>query len=62
MQKDLEHSFRRLGPAAGEVWIAQDDGILRGPRGEWMTRKAFFGLYPPESPSVLTIIAAEARL
>jgi hypothetical protein len=66
MLKNLEHWLRRLetanGPAAGEVWITQsDDGTLRGPRGEWMTRKAFFGLHPPESPAVLTISAAGAR-
>jgi hypothetical protein len=66
MRKNSEHWLRRLettnGPAAGEVWISQDDRTLPGPGGEWMTRKAFFRLRPPESPGLLTISAAEARL
>jgi hypothetical protein len=64
MRKNPKDWLRRLetanGPAAGEVWITQDDG-LRGPRGEWMTCQAFFCLHPPESPYVLTTSAAEAQ-
>jgi hypothetical protein len=46
MRRDLERRLRaveivRPGANAGQVWIQQSDGMLRGPRGEIITRDAF---------------------
>ena len=67
MRRDLERRLRRLemessGPGAFEIWCEQDDGTLRGPNGQRLTRKAFYRLHPPGSPDVFIISACDARL
>ena len=51
MRKDLERRLRRLEIAAArlrsggmEFWVEEDDGMIRGPRGEKITREAFYHL------------------
>ncbi len=46
MRRDLERRLQtvetaRAGANVCEVWIEQSDNMLRGPRGETITRDAF---------------------
>ena len=56
MRKDLERRLRRLEIAAArsrsdvlEFWIDEGEGMIRGPRGEKITREAFFHLRSQET-------------
>ena len=40
MRRDLELRLRAVevaGPGGVEIWVRQDDGLVRSPRGELMT-------------------------
>ena len=62
MRKDLERRLRRIemrgAPADRiEFWIDQGDGILRGPRGEQITREQAYAL--GQKVDALTIVIDE---
>jgi len=67
MRRELERRLRGLelassGPAKIEIWIAQWDGILRGPNGEHLTEEAFRRLHPEGSSGVFIISPADSEL
>jgi hypothetical protein len=67
MWGDFERRLRRLEIAAArskiiEVWVEQDDGLLRSHSGECMTREAFDQLYPPGSSGIIVIGEMDAKL
>ena len=66
MRRDLERRLQHLeianaGSSALEIWVAEDDGSLCGPRGERITREAFYRRQRGRR-GVMVISATDARL
>jgi hypothetical protein len=61
MRRDLERRLRHLentdaGRDAIETWIDEGDGMLRGPRGERITRDVFNHLQSRGGPPTGTVM------
>jgi hypothetical protein len=66
MRRDLERRLRRLEIAAArsrpgrcEFWVEEDDGMIRGPRGEKITREAFYHLQSQETGVMMFLFYPE---
>jgi sugar phosphate isomerase/epimerase len=65
MRRDLERRLRAAEAAGStgiEFWIEQDDGTVRGPHGEQMTREEVDALARATGTCMIIISEDDARL
>jgi hypothetical protein len=65
MRRDLERRLQAIeaaGSAGIEIWIEQDDGTVRGPRGEQMTHEEAEALGRATGKLTIVISETDAQL